>query len=154
MWPSLVKQPGFLEEFVTPIIKATKGAQVISFFTLPEYHAWSRTVDIKKWNVKYFKGLGTSTNKEAKEYFSDLDKHRIEFEWIDNQDGDAIEKAFDKKRVSDRKAWLNTVNPETFVDHSVKHLRYKDFVDKELVLFSVADCARSIPSICDGLKPG
>ena len=33
-------------------------------------------------------------------------------------------------------------------------MRYKDFVNKELILFSVADCARSIPSMCDGLKPG
>jgi DNA topoisomerase II len=42
----------------------------------------------------------------------------------------------------------------TFVDHAVKTLRYKDFVNKELILFSVADCARSIPCLCDGLKPG
>lgn len=42
----------------------------------------------------------------------------------------------------------------TFVDHSISTLRFKDFVNKELILFSVADCARSIPSICDGLKPG
>ena len=40
------------------------------------------------------------------------------------------------------------------MDHAVKTLRYKDFVNKELILFSVADCARSIPSLCDGLKPG
>ena len=42
----------------------------------------------------------------------------------------------------------------TFVDHSQEKLRYRDFVNKELILFSVADCQRSIPSLCDGLKPG
>ena len=42
----------------------------------------------------------------------------------------------------------------TFVDHSQVRLRYRDFVNKELILFSVADCQRSIPSLCDGLKPG
>ena len=31
---------------------------------------------------------------------------------------------------------------------------YQDFVNKELILFSIADCTRSIPSMCDGLKPG
>ena len=40
------------------------------------------------------------------------------------------------------------------MDHSQDRLRYKDFVNKELILFSVADCQRSIPSLCDGLKPG
>ena len=33
-------------------------------------------------------------------------------------------------------------------------LNYKTFIDKELVLFSRADCERSIPSVIDGLKPG
>jgi DNA topoisomerase-2 len=46
------------------------------------------------------------------------------------------------------------VTNQTFVDHSIKTLRYKDFINQELVLFSVADCARSIPSLCDGMKPG
>ena len=41
-----------------------------------------------------------------------------------------------------------------FVDHSQSLLRYKDFVNKELILFSVADCQRSIPALGDGLKPG
>ena len=53
-----------------------------------------------------------------------------------------------------RKEWLKTYNQDTYVDHTVKQLSYTDFVNKELILFSVADCARSIPSLCDGLKPG
>lgn len=40
------------------------------------------------------------------------------------------------------------------MDHTQKQLRYKDFVNKELIYFSLADCQRSIPNICDGLKPG
>jgi DNA topoisomerase-2 len=40
------------------------------------------------------------------------------------------------------------------VDHNVKELRYRDFVDKELIHFSNADNLRSIPSVMDGLKPG
>mmetsp|Transcript_18977 Transcript_18977/g.13769 ORF Transcript_18977/g.13769 Transcript_18977/m.13769 type:complete len:228 (+) Transcript_18977:655-1338(+) len=53
-----------------------------------------------------------------------------------------------------RKQWLAEYDVADYVDHSVSHLRYKDFVNKELILFSIADCARSIPSLCDGLKPG
>lgn len=158
MWPSLLKMNGFLEEFVTPIIKATRGQgnqqQTLTFFTLPEYEQWAAENDASRWRVKYYKGLGTSTTKEAKEYFSALDHHKIEFSYVDRSDEDAIELAFAKKKADARKEWLKTHHKNLFVDHSEKVLRYKDFVNKELILFSVADCARSIPSLCDGLKPG
>lgn len=62
--------------------------------------------------------------------------------------------AFNKKLADARKEWLKTWTQDTFVDHSIKTLRYETFVNKELILFSIADCARSIPSLCDGLKPG
>lgn len=31
---------------------------------------------------------------------------------------------------------------------------YSDFINRELILFSMADNIRSIPSVADGLKPG
>ena len=81
-WPSLLKLPDFLIEFITPIVKVTKGQQSKSFFTLPEYEAWKEAHnDGKGWNIKYYKGLGTSTSKEAKEYFTRMDLHRKDFEY-------------------------------------------------------------------------
>ena len=154
-WPSLVRLNGFLKEFVTPIIKATRNREVLAFFTIPEYEAWARTVpNLRAWRVKYYKGLGTSTAKEAKEYFNDLDRHQLEFEYIDEEDDSHIDLAFNKKLADKRKEWLATWQEGDFVDHSLDHLRYRDFVNKELILFSLADCARSIPSLVDGLKPG
>ena len=52
-------------------------------------------------------GLGTSTSKEAKEYFAALEDHKIPFEYTEEAD-DRLELAFSKKRVSDRKDWLTT----------------------------------------------
>lgn len=156
-WPSLLKIPGFLQEFVTPIIKVSKGAHTLqTFFTIPEYQRWLQTQSsIIGLKIKYYKGLGTSTAKEAKEYFSDLAKHRIFFQYKDNADEEGLELAFSKKMADKRKEWLERFEPDrTFVDHSIKQLSYQDFVNKELILFSIADCARSIPSLCDGLKPG
>ena len=110
---------------------------------------------MKPFRIKYYKGLGTSTSKEAKEYFKKLDDHKIEFEYIDKVDDDDIDLAFNKKKADSRKEWLTTYDAATtFVDHSQPILRYSDFINKELILFSIADCARSIPNICDGLKPG
>ncbi|CDW75314.1 dna gyrase topoisomerase a subunit family protein [Stylonychia lemnae] len=153
-WPSLMQNNGFMKEFVTPIIKATKGDQVYSFFTIPEYEQWAEGRNIKGWKIKYYKGLGTSTAKEAKEYFTAIDNHQIEFEYVDIEDEEVIDLAFNKKLADKRKEWLTTYRTDLYVDHSQNHLRYKDFVNKELILFSVADCLRSIPNLCDGLKPG
>jgi len=105
-WPSLVRHDGFLKEFITPIIKVfRKSAGATSealqtFFTLPEYEAWSRTQNnMGIYRVKYYKGLGTSTSKEAKEYFSSIGQHKIEFDYIDHNDDEAIDMAFNKKKA-------------------------------------------------------
>lgn len=36
-WPELLRIPGFLVEFITPIVKATRKNNEKVFFTLPEY---------------------------------------------------------------------------------------------------------------------
>ena len=157
MWHELYEIPGFITSMLTPIIKATNSKkEVIEFYNMSDYERWSETDVAKKgsWKIKYYKGLGTSTSKEAKEYFGDLNMHQIVFEHQDREDDEAIDLAFNKKKADARKIWLTTVTNQTFVDHSIKILRYKDFINRELVLFSVADCARSIPNLCDGLKPG
>ena len=155
-WPSLCKLNGFLKEFVTPIVKVTSGrGETLEFFTLVEYEAWKRAHDDGRgWKVKYYKGLGTSTAKEARDYFSQVDKHRIAFEWRGDADGELIDMAFNKKRADDRKEWINAYEDGVCVDHRVKRLGYGEFVNKELVQFSKYDVMRSIPSVVDGLKPG
>jgi len=154
-WPELLQHNGFLQEFVTPIVKATKGKKEIPFFTLPEYEAWREAeTNARGWSVKYYKGLGTSTSAEAKEYFSDLPKHELTFEWQGERDSELIELAFSKKKADERKVWLQGYVAGTHVDHSQNTLPYDDFINKELILFSRADNVRSIPNMVDGFKPG
>ncbi len=65
-WPDLFQKTGFLKQFITPLLKVTKGSEVISFFTMNDYKVWAEAIpNIKLWKVKYYKGLGTSTDKEA-----------------------------------------------------------------------------------------
>ncbi|KAJ3448739.1 DNA topoisomerase/gyrase [Anaeramoeba flamelloides] len=154
-WPSLLKVEGFLQEFITPIVKVTKGKRSICFFTLPEYLKWKEeNNDGKGWKIKYYKGLGTSSATEAKEYFSNLDRHVIDFKYENEKDDQSINLAFSKKKIKERKEWLKEVNSDLFVDHSEKQLTYQNFINKELILFSNADNIRSIGSMIDGLKPG
>ncbi len=71
--------------------QVSKGQQEIAFFSLPEHERWKATTDnANSWRTKYYKGLGTSTAKEAKEYFSDMERHRIPFEYGGPDDDAAI----------------------------------------------------------------
>ncbi|KAK4533859.1 hypothetical protein CCYA_CCYA19G4741 [Cyanidiococcus yangmingshanensis] len=157
-WPSLLRVPGFLLEFITPIVKATsrRGDQVeeVVFFTIPEYQRWRQAQNsLRGWTIKYYKGLGTSTATEARAYFSNLARHQIPFVWQNHEDSDSIELAFSKHKVQERKDWLAAHELGTYFDHAADTLTYANFVHKELVLFSLADNARSIPCLVDGLKP-
>uniref|UniRef100_A0A8C7FA17 DNA topoisomerase 2 n=1 Tax=Oncorhynchus kisutch TaxID=8019 RepID=A0A8C7FA17_ONCKI len=165
-WPSLLKHT-FLEEFITPIVKVNKNKQEHAFYSIPEFDEWKKqTVNFKTWHIKYYKGLGTSTSKEAKEYFADMEKHRIMFRYAGTEDDAAITLAFSKKKTDDRKEWLTNFMedrrqrrmhglPEQYLyGTQAKHLSYNDFINKELILFSNSDNERSIPSLVDGLKPG
>ena len=155
-WPSLIKINGFLKQFITPIIKASKGNEIYSFYTLPEYKQWveKRNKNIKGFKIKYYKGLGTSTSKEAQEYFSNIDKHRIYFDYTNDIDDESIDMAFNKKKTEERKNWLMKFDPNSPpLDLDIDKISYQEFINRELVLFSLYDNQRSIPSLCDGLKP-
>ena len=107
-WPELL-QTDFVEQFITPIVKATKGDSQHSFFSLPEYEHWkTNTHNWKTYHIKYYKGLGTSTAKEAREYFSDMDRHQIDFSYSGRQCDESIVMAFSKNRADDRKQWINS----------------------------------------------
>jgi DNA topoisomerase-2 len=152
-WPGLLKIHGFLRQFITPIVKCTKGTKVLSFYTIPQYMQWKEANDDGKgWTLKYYKGLGTSTAAEAKEYFSHIQTHQKDFQY-NEQATDVIDMAFAKKRVEDRKLWLLSMEPGVHIDYAVRSITYNDFVNKELILFSHADNQRSIPHFMDGLKP-
>lgn len=161
-FPSLLQIPDFFQEFTTPVVKVWQGPnpkkpiRMKSFFTLPEYEEWKdrHHSDIKRWHYKYFKGLGTSSNEDAQVYFTDLDNHLKQFETMKSTETDLFELAFSKKKADARKEWLGNFIPGTYLDHSTKQITYNDFVNKELILFSMADNLRSIPSVLDGLKPG
>eukprot|EP00934_Nitzschia_sp_Nitz4_P003167 Nitzschia sp. Nitz4//scaffold38_size140716//73006//76697//NITZ4_003146-RA/size140716-snap-gene-0.164-mRNA-1//-1//CDS//3329550075//3157//frame0 len=167
-WPELLKPPTddplgdpFLSAFVTPLLKATRKSKSLPFYSMADYNAWRASLEsedeLKKWKIKYYKGLGTSTPAEAKEYFAEFDKHHRPFHWTSDNDGEILDKIFDKERASDRRDWIiNEYDPESTLDFGPDHdqsVSFEDFVNKEMIHFSNADNIRSLPSVIDGLKP-
>src|SRR6056300_729347 len=154
-WPSLLEL-GFIVSMVTPIIKASKGSQSKSFYTDSAFRAWYGDGQ-QGWRIKYYKGLGTSTSAEAREYFKKIQDLTVKFD-TDIMSDKSIVLAFDKKKADDRKTWLleSTAKESSELEvpyGNVKNLSISNFVHKDLVNFSLADLKRSIAHMADGLKP-
>ena len=149
-WNSLIQIPNFIGYINTPILKASKGSQMKQFYNEGEFEQWKKENDIKGWNIKYYKGLGTSTGKEFKEYFKE--KKVIYFNWNNEESSEYIDMVFNKKRSDDRKHWLGNYNRELYLDTNKTSVTYKEFIDKEFIHFSKYDNDRSIPNLIDGLK--
>ena len=149
LWPSLMTIPGFLGFMNTPIIKAHKGLQNISFYSEGEYDLWKTKTELRGWDFKYYKGLGSSTSKEFKEYF--ITKRFVSLNQTNECCG-SIDKVFNKKRADDRKSWLGLYNRLRILDTSKQTISLTEFVDNEMIHFSKYACERAIPNCIDGFK--
>ena len=149
-WNSLSTLDNFLGFMNTPILKAKKNGQEKLFYNEGEYNVWKQENDTKGWNVKYYKGLGTSTGKEFKEYFAN--KKIVYFNHEGSVSDNIIDMIFNKKRSEERKSWLSNYDRNSYLDTNSNKVSHKDFINKEMIHFSIYDCERSIPNLMDGLK--
>ena len=180
-WPNLLKiNPDFLQTLKTPIVKAIKGKKVMEFFTEQDYLKWKETgVNLNTYHIRYFKGLGTSKKEDAKDTFKRIEELTVDYYYKDKDCDESILLAFEKdknikaskKTTSDnasetsensmtlvkcsdkRKNWLSNYDKNIYLDMNQKRVSYQDLINKELIHFSIYDNLRSIPSLCDGLKP-
>ncbi len=151
LWNSLYKIDGFLTSMLTPIIKASNSkGEVIQFYNMTDYKKWLETdISKKNWKIKYYKGLGTSKDEEAKDYFRNMKK--ITYKYNENSD-EKLDLAFNKKRSDDRKTWLINYDRNNVLDYTKSSVYYDTFIDNDFIHFSNRDLERSINNICDGLK--
>ena len=149
-WPSLLKDD-FITSMITPIVKASKNKKKINFYNLFDYEQWKNNDNAKGFKIKYYKGLGTSNTTEAKDYFRELKIQSYMYE--DGESNKSLNLAFDKTMAINRKSWLRDYEESNVLDYNKKRVSYTDFINKDLIHFSEADCKRSIPKIQDGFKP-
>lgn len=156
LFPSLFHLPGFITSMLTPIIKATSSSgETVSFYSMTDFEKWKEVLEkgangTRGWKFKYYKGLGTSKESEAKEYFREL--KITEYDYKGKPSDESIDLAFNKKRADDRKDWLMKYNRDSVLDYTKSKVPYEEFIHKELIHFSNRDLERSINHLCDGLK--
>ena len=159
-WPSLLKIDGFIQSLATPIIKAfKKNTEPIIFYTITEYKKWFDKQENKDdWTIKYYKGLGTSTEKEAQECFDEFDKKKINYVWETDENDESksdttLKLVFEKKNVTKRKELLSRYDENNVLESKGGNIPFSDFFHKDMIHFMNYDNIRSIPSVCDGQKP-
>ena len=92
LWETLSNIDGFIGFMNTPILKAKKGTNQMLFYNDGEYNSWKDDNDTNGWKIKYYKGLGTSTGIEFKEYFAN--KKIVNFTFNGQTSSNSIDKVF------------------------------------------------------------
>ena len=148
-WPSLVMS-GYVSFVRTPIVRAIKGKQSLSFYTEGEYEEWCRTTSgFRTYETNYFKGLGSSTDKNIKEDYENM--HIVSF--IHDEDAQSrLSLAFGNECRAERKEWISKYDPTVYPDNG-PICTVSSFIDIELVVHAFENMVRCICG-SDGLKPG
>ncbi len=160
LFPSLMKRdPPFMAVMHTPIVKVNLPKnKSLTFYDEREFFKYRDDILEKNPKAhiekKYYKGLGTWGNKGVMEAFGKKIFNVI----YDDNAPQTMKKAFHVTQANVRKQWIADYNSESGGvkwngdEDEIIEFPLSEFIDKELIKFSIADCQRSLPHIMDGLK--
>lgn len=156
LFPTLLqREEPFYTSLQTPIVRVFLSKnQNILFYDENEYRKYVLENKDKKIDKKYYKGLGSSSADDVIETFG---KKVVIFEQDEKMNAN-MSKVFGKKNADMRKVWLTTYDTNNTllkwngIEHETLTVSFSDFLNQELIKFSIDDCKRSIPSGIDGLK--
>ena len=163
-FPGLLKRNmiGYLR---TPMVKVFKNNKILHrFFNQKAFESWSKTAKNKSTlNIKYYKGLGTSNDKDIED---DLVHAPTIVCFYDDECVKNFNVAFHEDNAEERKKWIVKWRDVSQVDdiisvniseisnseEAIKAQDISQFLNRELVSYSVASLFRAIPSEYDHLK--
>lgn len=107
-WPELFSL-GAIYAFNTPLVKVEVDKKELYFYRLDEFNKWTESNKNKRFTSRYLKGLGSSTAKDFKKYFENMDKHLVQITIDDVSDLDIVDLVFGKEAgaADKRKVWLD-----------------------------------------------
>lgn len=158
LFPSLLERnQSFVTAMQTPIVRVfLEKKKEILFYDEREYKKLLETNSFpgKVVNTKYYKGLGSSSDSDIMTTFG---KKLVEFKNDENTNFN-MNKVFSTKQSDSRKKWIENYNKNDIRlswkgdTQEILNLKISDFLDTEMIKFSINDCQRSIPNMLDGLK--
>ena len=149
-FPSLLRrEQAFLYWMMTPVAKIFRTAptSTLTFYNDFDYQQALRDLTGVRFKVKYYKGLGTSSDEEVRETFG---TKVVSFQMDEKTDA-SMSMVFSKKAANERKRWMEEYDPMNYVT-PVDTYDITQFINQEHIKFSIDDCKRNIPNLYDGLK--
>jgi DNA topoisomerase-2 len=155
MFPTLLnREESYIIGMKTPIARVFggKGEMDKLFYDERRFNDFL-SKQTKKINAKYYKGLGTTREEDVPDTFGLKMVEYVNDEFASMN----MNKVFHKKHADARKEWLEGYNPATYSfslddQDSICQMNLSNFLNGEMIKFSHADCARSLPHMVDGLK--
>lgn len=151
-YPSLL-QRGFIYDYRTKYLKGTYRGASVNFYTESEFDEWKKvTPDWGKWTLDYFKGLGTSEDKDVEE---DRKNPNIVQLLQDQHASSHFSLAFGKTNSDQRKDWFDEwrqLMDKAYTLQNVTQVPITTFFNREFILYILESLKRAIPRMSDGLK--
>lgn len=155
MFPGLMSRtPSFVMSMKTPIIRLTmKNGEERKFYRQSTFKDFQANNEGKYGKPKYFKGLGTNRDKDILDGFGS----RMQLYLPDPNMVENFKKVFGKNNAEARKDWIRAYNEDNFMfigDEKAQYVSttYSNFINTEVINFSITSNIRAIPSVFDGLK--
>lgn len=159
-WPNLLKQ-GFIKKFNTPIIRAfplksgvptQKG--VLEFYAMWKFKEWinekfdgSETIAVKKYDIRYYKGLGSHEDSDIPRMFAEYNKCLLTVA-LDKEAHKNLEIYYGKDTDA-RKNILHTPADEPDLTKNPSPISY--ILSTQVKEFQRDKIFRSLPHAIDGL---
>lgn len=86
-WPELIKEHR-IARIETPILIAKCGKKSEKFYHKSEFDEWCVKNDIKKWNIEYYKGLGSLEDCDYKDIIQNPNVYYYEWDDLANEELD------------------------------------------------------------------
>ena len=152
LFPSLLdREIPFLVSMQTPIVRVFQKGGDLLFYDENRFKAYASS-QTKNFKSKYYKGLGTTKSEDVPDTFGEKMVEYI----TDEKVSITINKVFHKNHTDDRKKWIEAYDPINCMSlddcGKVTKMNMSEFLNNEVVKFSLSDCGRSIPNLFDGFK--
>lgn len=152
LFPSLLERtPSFLVSMATPIVRVFSKSGDLLFYDENRFKDFARN-QTKSFKSKYYKGLGTTKSEDVPDTFGEKMIEYIN----DDKTTVTINKVFHKNFTDERKKWMEhydcSLNSSLDDFGKITEMNMSDFLENEVVKFSLNDCGRSIPNLFDGFK--
>jgi len=156
VWPELIEM-GFVKFLITPVIRAfprQAGGTVVEFMSEQKAHNWVQSIDIDKYEIIYYKGLGSHSNKEIVQMAKQYSKLIILYKTDDNLE--LLCEAYFGKNTNVRKSILKSppLGDEEKYYMPDRSIFASNHLNTDTKAYQQYNIRRHIPHFMDGLTPG